>query len=750
MKPFAFCLLACVLAFPGIVQGQIIIIDPPGRPFPRPRPPFIPVPSEFIIKEVNLQAGVQDQSAKVQISQVFKNTGGATLEATFMFPVPDEAQISGLTLMVDGKELAGRLLKKEDARRIYEDIVRRRRDPALLEYIGQGLFQTSVFPIPPNAERTVEIRYAQLLRKDNGLVDLLLPIGTAKHANRPVEMVNVNVRVESGQPIKTIYSPTHTMEIARPDDKHAVCKLTLKNVTSPGDLRLMYGTEAGLVGMNLISYRPKKDEPGYFLLLAEPEVKTAQSKTIEKTMVFVVDRSGSMAGEKFKQAQDALKYLVNRLSPTDLFNIVAYDSNVESFRPELQKGDPTTIKAALGFIDGLFAGGSTNIDGALTTALAMLKDSSRPNYVLFLTDGLPTVGERNEMKIAANAKEGNKVKARMFNFGVGYDVNSRLLDRLSRDHRGLSVYVRPEENIEAHVSSLYNKIGSPLLTDVAIKFDLSPTPAAGTAEPISRTYPRELPDLFHGEQLVWVGRYNHPGDATVTMTGSLAGEKKTFTLSTKFADETKDETNGFVEKLWATRRIGEIIDELDLKGQNQELVDELVKLSIQHGIMTPYTSFLADENVNLAQSSSNVSRARANAEKDLGQLSGRSGFAQRAIKGQLQNERIPQAPAEFRKRSAPALGGDAKEAETIDVVKNVGQKTFFRKNKQWRDSTVTEEQEKQAIRVRQFSQEYFDLAVKHGGTLAKYIAFQEPVLVNLEGKTYQIDPADDAPPPSPN
>ena len=305
MKSIAFCLLACILAFPGVSQGQIIVINPPDIvPIPRPRPPHFPIPSQFIVKEVNLQAAVQDQSAKVQISQVFKNTGSGTLEATFMFPVPDDAQISGLTLMVDGKEMAGRLLKKEEARRIYEEIVRRRRDPALLEYMGQGLFQTSVFPIPPNAERTVEIRYTQLLRKDSGLVDLLLPIGTAKHANQPVETLNVNVRVEASQPIKTIYSPTHQVDIERPDDKHAVCKLTLKNVTAPSDLRLMYGTEAGLVGMNLVSYRPKKDEPGYFLLLAEPEVKTAETKAVEKTVIFVFDRSGSMSGEKFKQAQE--------------------------------------------------------------------------------------------------------------------------------------------------------------------------------------------------------------------------------------------------------------------------------------------------------------------------------------------------------------------------------------------------------------------------------------------------------------
>jgi Ca-activated chloride channel family protein len=781
MKPLSVGLLALCILFPAVASAQIIVVGPPGRPIP-PRRPIPPTPShpQYSIREVNLNATVREQAAQVQISQIFKNTGSSTIEATFLFPVPDEAAISGLTLLVDGKELTGKLMKKEEARRIYEDIVRSSRDPALLEYMGQGVYQTSVFPIPANAERTVEIRYTQLLKKDNNLVDMLLPVGAAKNSPRPVETFNVNVRIESATPIKTVYSPTHPVEVQRPDDKHAVCKLTLRNVTSPGDLRLMYGAEAGLVGMNIVSYRPKADEPGYFLLLADPEVKAEGAKAVDKTVVFVIDRSGSMSGEKFKQAKEALKFLVQRLQPGDMFNIVVYDSNVESFRPELQRADKATIDAALGFAEGLYPGGSTNIDGALKTTFAMLTDSSRPNYVLFLTDGLPTVGERNEMKIAANAKEGNKVNARMFNFGVGYDVNSRLLDRLSRDHRGTSAYVQPEENIETHVATLYNKIGSPLLTDLAIKFEYDTPPAATAGDPISRMYPRQLPDLFHGEQLVLVGRYSQAGPIKVTLTGKLAGEQKTFTATTTLVGDSKDETQGFVEKLWATRRIGEIIDELDLKGQNEELVNELVQLSIRHGILTPYTSFLADENVPLADRG-NVIRAGESAQSSLSETHGRFGFEQRRAKNEMQQSRqlglsrrsggfgggglggglrseqidsldakaARPTPTSADSRSGPAKADESKAVQgevgetDKETVLNIGQKSFFKKNNQWRDSTVTEEQEKKAIRIKQFSKEYFDLAAEHGGELAKYIAFNEPVLVNLAGKTYQIDPPDE-------
>ena len=225
---------------------------------------------------------------------------------------------------------------------------------------------------------------------------------------------------------------------------------------------------------------PTTSEDGFFLLLASPEVKAASDERPAKTVIFVVDRSGSMSGKKIEQAKDALKFVLNNLRQGDTFNIVAYDSAVEAFKPELQKYDEETRKAALGFVDGLYAGGSTNIDGALTSALGMITDTSRPNYILFLTDGLPTAGETNEAKIVANTRQNNKNRVRMINFGVGYDLNSRLLDRLSRENFGQSEFVRPDENIEAHVSRLYSKMSSPVMTGLEIKVDVD---AAGDGAP---------------------------------------------------------------------------------------------------------------------------------------------------------------------------------------------------------------------------------------------------------------------------
>jgi Ca-activated chloride channel family protein len=752
----------------GLVIDHGPRIVPPRPPIPRPTP----LPSSYKVRTLDVKASIRDQGAKVQVSQVFQNTGSIPLEAQFAFPVPENAAISGLTLLVDGKELPGKLLKKEDARRIYEETVRRQRDPALLEYLGQGLFQSSVFPIPPQAERTVEIRYTQLLKKDGGLVDFILPIGTTKHSNHPVESLNVTIRVETADEIKTIYSPTHPVEIQRSDDHHAIIRFALKDSFAPNDFRLLYGTVNGLVGMNVISYRPADNDDGYFVMLASPEVRSVPEQRIDKSMVFVFDKSGSMSGKKIEQARAALKFLISQLKPGDTFNIVAYDSAVETFRPELQRVDDATLQAALGFADGMYAGGSTNIDGALQTALRMLNDPGRPSYVLFMTDGLPTVGVLDERQIAARAGQSNTGHARLFVFGVGYDVNARLLDRLAHEQRGQSAYVRPNESIETQIASLSARIGSPVLTDldIAIEFDKAIPP--GSALPISRTYPRQLTDLFQGEQLVWVGRYRFGGAVKITLTGALAQERKTFTFPATLVDRSADESSGFVETLWATRRIGEIIDELDLKGHNQELIDELVQLSLRHGILTPYTSFLADEHVTVADRRHNRALGLARVERELAKTEGVSGVAQRAYKGQLQSAaqpaplpaggaglgqnaaRSPASRARLNEAMAKfqASGGRATvtqdasgEIEVLETVRIIGQKAFFRKNNQWHDSTVTPEQAAGAIRIVPFSDEYFDLAAKQGGALARYLAFQEPLLLNFKEKTYLIAAPENAP-----
>ncbi len=807
--------VAVVMPTLGWAQGVLVVVDPdqvvrlprppiiiwpphpPHPPYPPVRPPIVrpePPPMSYKIQDLEVQTRLTDQVAQVRVSQTFVNTGSRQLEAAFIFPLPYDGAVDQMTLLVDGKEFPAKLLKAEEARRLYEDIVRKNRDPALLEWIGTGLFKTNVFPIPPGQKRTVSLRYSQVCRKIEGLTDFLFPLSTAKYTTDPVENVSVRVTIESGSEIKNVYSPSHPVEIKRPDERHATVTYTAKHEVPSADFRLLYDVGKGVVSTRVLSYRPDRDsdKDGFFLLLASPEIKSAAREPAKKTVVFAVDRSGSMTGKKIEQARAALKFVVENLRPGDLFNIIAYDSEVETFRPELQKYDDQTRKAALGFIEGLYAGGSTNIDGALRTALGQLQDSGRPSYVVFLTDGLPTTGTTNEGQIVENARQANRVRARIFTFGVGYDVNSRLLDRLVRDAHGQSEYVRPNEDIEDRVSRLYRRIEAPVMTDVKIEIAVD-AHGGPYGDRINRVYPKGSLDLFAGEQLVVVGRYRTPGDAKVVVSGSVEGRVQKFDFPAKLVERSSDETNAFVEKLWAVRRVGEILDELDLKGKNEELVRELVDLATRHGILTPYTSFLADENTSLRDVTTNVQRAERRLSA-LNESSGQAGFAQRSFKNELQRTAsaasAPQAAAQRYAMDAaganfgggvgggmmpgmagqgmparakggrpygaassapgmmPGMGAmpaaaaepDSEIAQAGQNLRQVGSRTFYRRNNQWIDSTVTKEQENHPIRVKQFSDHYFRLARGQGRNLAQYMAFDDPVLVNLEGKAYLIEP----------
>jgi len=757
----AFCggLVACCVQ-PAAAQGLLVDVRPDHKtrlPRPHVRPNPTPISGSYKIESIEVNATLRDQIAQVQLAQTFVNTSHRTMEVAFMFPLPYDGAIDRLTLLVDGKEYEAALLPADKARQTYEEIVRKNRDPALLEWVGSGLFRTSVFPVPAGAKRTVTLRYTQLCRHTHGLTDFLFPLRAAKYTSAPLEQLKIRIVIESQSPIKNIYSATHTVKLDRPDQHHAIVTHESTNTLPGEDFRLFYDATAADVSASLISYRPTGDQDGYFLLMASPEVKSEPAIQTAKTVVFVVDRSGSMSGEKIEQAKGTLKFVLNNLREGDLFNIVAYDSKVESFQPELQRFDSRSRQAALAFVEGIFAGGSTDINAALARAMNMLQDSSQPAYVIFLTDGLPTAGETREAAIVANCQKTNHVRARLFPFGVGYDVNSRLLDRLARANFGQSEYVRPDEDIEAAVGKLVARIKAPVMTDVTAGFDLE-TNSSPAISPVTRVYPKGSFDLFAGDQVVLVGRYRGDGTAKVTLQGAVAGNAKSFEFPAEFVKQSADDTNAFVAKLWATRRVGEIIDELDLNGHQEELITELVALATEHGILTPYTSFLADETSNIHDVAENRTRSSA-AAQDLQRTSGREGVLQRFAKGQLQH--ATKAPSSGFGGGGLGDSGDAlEEAQGKKLVANLGRgvvfydhrqdkqiactticslgrKTFFLRNGRWVDSSVTEKEEENAEKITRFSQEYFDLITRHGNQVAQYLVLDEPVICKLGGQTYE-------------
>jgi Ca-activated chloride channel family protein len=754
LKTAGFSLLLLCFLF-GECLGQGALIDL-RRPIAPPMPPDILPPPivqplhSYCIKSLDVNVNLNGQIARVQVSQEFKNTSQRTIEASFVFPLPYDGAIDRLTLLVGNKEYEAKLIDRNEARRIFEGYVRRNQDPALLEWMGSGMFKTSIFPIPPGETRKVTIRYSQVCRQFQGMTEWLFPLRIARHTTKPIEQLSVQVSIASPLAIKSVYSPTHSIAVKKPSAKIALISYEQKNVIPNSDFRLFYDIGKQSIGTSVLSYRPDGDEDGYFMMLISPDIQAQQRESISKNVVFVVDRSGSMTGRKIDQAKEALRFVINNLNDGDLFNVVAYDSEIETFAPELQRHNKSSRDKALGFVESIFAGGSTNIDGALNAALDMLQDDETPNYVVFLTDGIPTVGETNVARIVDKAAKANAVRARVCCFGMGYDVNSLLLDKLARTGYGQSVYVRPDEDIEAKVAEFYTRIAAPVLTDVKLRVDVDGVKVA-QGSVVNRVYPRNLFDLFAGDQLVLVGRYKHAGNAKVVLSGRVNSEVQRFEFPAKLESKSTSSNQSFIEKLWAVRRIGEIIDKIDLEGSNDELLDELVMLSRRHGVLTPYTSFLADENGAMRDEA----KSRLSAATALNVLAteeaGQAGFARRQNKAAFQNAGggsggrgdaggEDQLPSQKVDADGGVVFQDAvtNRAVKVKTLRQVGDKSFFLEEGRWVDSSASKEQIKTAQDLTRYSPRYFELAAKQGAVVGRILALPGTVIVVIDGQAYHL------------
>lgn len=533
------------------------------------------------IKYHRVNVSIKNGTAVTTVKQSFQNHTHRILEGTFYFPLPPGATISDFALYMNGKRVQGSVLERQKARRIYESIVRRMKDPGLIEYLNRQLFQARIYPIPANGEMKVDIAFTQVLPFNDGLYEYSYPMRTPGSVVTALKEFTLHTTIASNVPIKTVYSPSHRVYIKKKGDHNAIASFEEGNIAFNKDFTLYYAVSKKSIGLNLLTYRPD-GEAGYFLLMASPKSKLRDTEIIGKGVVFVIDTSGSMSGEKMKRAKAALIYCLKKLNSKDWFNIVRFSSDVERFEKWQVPANSHNIKRALKFVNQLEAGGATAFDDALKSALQV--KGKRPHIIMFLTDGRPTIGETREQEIVANAAKGNSAKANVFFFGIGDDINTHLMDRIAGDNRGFTTYLKPTQDIERRVASFYNKISFPVMTGLSLSFGSAKTYAM---------VPQRLPDLFKGSQLILFGRYRNDGHSSISLSGTVSGEKKTFTFEGAFPkSSTKNE---FIAKLWAYRHIAFLLDQIRLKGENQELKKEVVQLAKRFGIVTPYTSYLVVE-----------------------------------------------------------------------------------------------------------------------------------------------------------
>jgi len=709
-------ILISALALPTSAFADGIIIPDPPRCDPGPCPPVVIPMDQLVIRYHHVTISIQDQLAVTHVDQVFYNPNDWTIEGMYIFPIPDDAAVSGFTLWVDGKPVEGQVLDAAQARQTYEQIVASMRDPALLEYIGRGAVQARIFPIAPQGERRIELEYTQALPAEGGLVRYIYPLNTEQFSALPIESVTISVDIQSSTPIRAVYSPSHEVGVSRDSDHHVKVGYEAANVLPNIDFALYYSlgeTEA----FHLLTYRDpfdSSDPDGFFLVLLAPRINTVD-QVIPKDLLLVLDRSGSMDGEKFQQAQQATRYILENLNSEDRFNIISFSTGIQMYASGLRPASEALEARA--WLDGLRAEGSTDINRALLEAAAMM-NPERSTYLIFLTDGLPTEGVTDSQTILTNFSANAPDNLRLFAFGVGYDVDTILLDTLTQDHHGRSSYVQPGMNLDEILSSFYNGISTPVLTSLDLSFEDITT---------YDLYPYPLPDLFAGSQVILLGRYKDGGPTDIHLTGEVNGELQTFTFSDQVFEE-KSSTNSIqasIPRLWATRKIGYLLNEIRLHGANQEIIDQIVRLSIRYGIVTPYTSYLVTDKVPLGEA-----EQQRLANETFGQI---QAMPTAAPAGQAAVQSAADAGAMQGAASAPELKGEA--STTVRVL---GSRTFVLSDGKWID-TAFDPDMMQVKQIEFLSPEYFTL-VAGNPELADAFALGEQVIAISDGVVYEVIP----------
>jgi Ca-activated chloride channel homolog len=725
-----FVLLILLITFTETLFADGLII------IPRPSPLPTPFPLEVVYHHVDVK--INGNVAETFIDQEFYNPSNQMLEGFYIFPIPKGAVINEFSMEINGEMVFAELLDAAKAKQIYEDIVRQIKDPALLEYTGQGIFKVRIFPIEPRSKKKVSISYREVLNSDNGVYEYIYPLNTEKFSAKPVKDVRVKVELKTNKEIKNIYSPTHPIDIVNKDNYNAVISFEEENTKPDIDFKLYYNTDNDDVGLSLLTYK-SGNEDGYFLLTASPSFIIDDDKIDDKDITFVIDVSGSMAGEKMRQAKRALLYSINNLNKGDGFNIIRFSTESYSLFGNIEEATESNIKKAEKFIENLKPVGGTNIEEALKLALKENDNSDKTHMIIFITDGKPTIGETNDDVLIKKLKNSNKSKTRIFTFGIGNGINTHLLDKITELTKATRTYISPDEDIEIKISNFYDKVQSPVLTNLSLSF--------GSGIRTMQTYPNNFPDLFKGSSLIIFGRYSGSSNSRITLSGTVKGEKKSYTINAEFLGD-NDEYD-FIPRLWASRRIGFLLDQIRLNGEDKELVDEVTQLAREHGIVTPYTSYLIMEDEELRLRRNEIVEdfktlppspvIKKEFEADYDAMKEKSGDKSVTVSKEFQGLNQASNFAETKQGSSRMNYKDDNgfKRNLTQQVKNVQGRAVYKSGKFWVDSELQKHKTKYENRIQFNSEKYFKL-LKDKPETAQFLALGHNVRFYYYDTFYEI------------
>jgi Ca-activated chloride channel family protein len=617
MRKIVLVLLTSVLCF----NLGINLVHADGMVLPE-----ILSPDYLVVRYHRVTVDIEDGHAVTRVEQEFYNPHPFPISGRYLFPVPPEAILSGFQALVDGKLQTVTRQDPGTTNAALYDVVTQRRDPSLLQYADWESLAFDLY-LPAGGSRQMSLAYEEMLTPSGGLYRYRYVLSTERYSSQPLEHAALTVNLHSSSGLSSLYSSTHAVTTERLGPDRARVTWEAQGVNPSQDFELFFAPTEGGFGGGLLTGR--RNDQDHFMFLFAPESGTDRGSAIPKDIVFVIDRSGSMSGEKIEQARNALHFILGQLGENDRFSIVGFDHRLSVLAPTLQSVAQDTLADARRFVDGLQADGDTDLEAALQAGLEILarsetRDASR--IVVFLTDGLPTAGVTDEALIARLVTQTNaELETRLHVFGVGYDVNTHLLDRLAADNGGSVTYVQPGENLEAVLTGFYERVAYPVLTDVRVEFE-------GLA--VDDVYPQALPDLFQGSSLLLSGRYRAAASGVTVRVRGRAGDQERVYVYHFDLDQAGD--YDFVPRLWATRRVGELLDRVRVEGENEAVLAEIRELGLGYGLVTPYTTFVIQAQADGAASAANM--ALYQNQTKLNQA-----WGQTTVQARVQNQLYQQA-----------------------------------------------------------------------------------------------------------
>lgn len=536
------------------------------------------------IEDHLVRINITDRVALTTVNQTFRNTSNQRLEATYIFPIPEGADLTDFQMTFNGKMVQGEVLPADKAREIYERIVRGNRDPGLIEFIGRRLMRARIFPIEPDSTTEIQLSYQQVTDSVAEMWRYQYPLRTPGENSVANGTVRFDVTLNSKSPLRGIWSPTHEVEVVRDGDHKARAVFERTNFSLADDFVLLYDAQQRDVGLSVVSYREDEALPGHFLLLLAPKPLWDDQVQVPQDYVFVVDTSGSMASDgKIDQAKQALIYCIDRLESEDRFSVVRFSTGFDTIFDKLQKADKASKAEATHRVEKFKPSGGTNINDALKAALDMRDADAkdRPFVVVFITDGKGDQKREIVEDMFARMTKDFRANIRLFPFGVGHDVNTQLLDALATGYGGIPTYVQPGENLEHSLGDFFSVFSEPVLTDLHLTL-----PDAV----ITEQYPPTIGDLYNGRQILLAGQFEKGVKGPVTLKAKRGDKELTYTWNEISFEPTNDAT--YVPRIWAGRKIAYLIDRIRLDGESSEMVREIMDLSTKYSLQTPYSSYL--------------------------------------------------------------------------------------------------------------------------------------------------------------